>query len=243
MRIYGLIGRELDHSWSQEYFTEKFQNEGIEDADYRLFPLKEISELPSLLSENPNICGLNVTIPYKETVLPYLDKLDPVAEKIGAVNTIQIKNGKLIGYNTDVAGIRGSLAPLLAGRMEHAIVLGTGGAAKAVCYVLEEIGIEQLIVSRQNGKGDKTYTDLSKDDIRSHELIINCTPLGMFPNIEGFPPIPYHAIGEQHILFDLVYNPEETIFMKKGLEHGALVENGIDMLKVQAEESWRIWNS
>ena len=242
MKLYGLIGRELGHSWSQQYFSEIFRNEGIQNVDYRLFPLKEISELPSLLSKNPDICGLNVTIPYKETVLPYLDQIDPVAEKIGAVNTIKIQDGKLTGYNTDIAGIRGSLAPLLAGRMERAIVLGTGGAAKAVCHVLEEIGIEQLIVSRQNGNGDRTYKDLSEEDIRSHELIINCTPLGMHPNIKGLPPIPYNAIGEQHILFDLVYNPEETIFMKKGLEHGALVENGIDMLKLQAEESWKIWN-
>jgi len=242
MKLYGLIGRELGHSWSQQYFQKKFQTEGIEDVDYRLFPLKAISELPSLLSEYPDICGLNVTIPYKESVLPYLDQLDPVAEKVGAVNTIQIQNRKLIGYNTDLVGIRGSLAPLLAGRMERAIILGTGGAAKAVCFVLEEIGIDQLIVSRQSGKGDVTYDELSEEDIRSHELIINCTPLGMHPNIEGFPPIPYSSIGEQHILFDLVYNPAETKFLKKGLERGALVESGIDMLKLQAEESWRIWN-
>lgn len=241
MNTYGLIGRSLGHSWSQRYFGEKFQKEGIEDVSYVLFELDAIDELPALLYSRPDICGLNVTIPFKEAVLPYLDHLDPIAEAVGAVNTIKIKQGRLTGYNTDVVGFRNALVPLLAGRPEKALVLGTGGAAKAVHHVLEEIGIESFDVSRTSTNAHRTYQTLTAADVRSHELIINCTPVGTFPNVEEAPPIPYSAITDEHILFDLVYNPEETLFMKKGRERDALVEGGLDMLILQAEESWRIW--
>jgi shikimate dehydrogenase len=244
MRIFGLIGKKLDHSFSPGYFNEKFRVEGILDASYRAFPLDEISDFPALLSSMPNLRGLNVTIPYKEAIIPYLDELDKSAEAVGAVNCIDIRNEKLIGHNTDITGFEKSLMQILKGRkdIDRALVLGSGGAAKAVNFVLKKLEIQYITLSRNPKQNQIAYKDIDKQLIKEHKLIINCSPLGMYPNLESCPEIPYHFLGNNHILYDLVYNPPETTFMKNGKNRGAEVVNGLEMLHVQAEAAWEIWN-
>jgi len=244
MRRFGLIGKNISYSFSESYFNSKFKNEGIEDATYQNLDIQTISELTTILSKTDNLKGLNVTIPYKEEVIPFLDKLNKKAKKIGAVNTIKInENGKLIGYNTDCYGFKKSLKPLLKSNHTKAIILGTGGASKAVAFTLNELEIEYIYVSRKPSELTKiTYNNLTQDLIKTHHIIINCSPVGTFPNIEQYPKIPYEAITNHHILYDLIYNPEETKFLKLGKENSATTINGLKMLKLQAEKAWRIWN-
>ena len=242
MKLYGLIGHPLTHSFSGKYFADKFQREGIEGHDYRLFPIPRIEDLKELLEEHPDLAGLNVTIPYKEQVIPYLDELSPVVEKIGACNCIKIKNGKLTGYNTDVIGFRKTLEPKLLPHHDKALVLGTGGAAKAVCHVLEELQIGYTLVSRHPVSGGIQYEQIDQWIMASHRLIINTTPLGMHPKVDEAPRIPYEEVGPSHYLYDLVYNPDPTLFLMQGREQGAVTENGSEMLVIQAEASWEIWN-
>lgn len=239
---YGLIGFPLSHSFSKKYFTEKFDKEAIGDHSYELFPIEQIKLLPSLLASEPLLRGLNVTIPYKEQVLPYLDELSPVVQEIQACNCIRIDKGRLIGYNTDVIGFEQTLQRKLTTQHKKALVLGTGGAAKAVHYVLRKNGIEYLEVSRSAKAGCITYASLSKDIVSDHTLIVNTTPLGMFPQIEDAPELPYELLNEQHYLYDLVYNPAKTKFLLEGEKRGAVIQNGADMLVIQAEASWEIWN-
>lgn len=241
-KLYGLIGFPLGHTFSPGYFNSKFAHEGIE-AEYKAFPLASVSELPQLLDLYPHLAGLNVTTPYKEQVIPLLDECDEASAAIGAVNCIKITDGRTKGYNTDIIGFEQSLLPLLRPGMDKALVLGTGGAAKAVRFVLEKLNIIYLSVSRNAGEGIITYNELDPGTIAGHRLIINTTPLGMYPATESYPPIEYVAIGEGHLLYDLIYNPEETIFLQKGRQQGAVVKNGMEMLEIQAEASWAIWNS
>lgn len=244
---YGLIGFPLGHSFSKKYFSEKFKKEGIK-ASYDLYPLESISELEQLLREESLLKGLNVTIPYKEAVLPYLSSISEEAKKIGAVNTIKIKisdsaNEKFLeGYNTDFIGFRDSLQPLLNEEIKNALILGTGGASKAVKFALESLGINTTYVSRHPKDGQLTYQELTSDIIDSNLLIVNTTPLGMSPNIDSCPEIPYHLLSSSHISYDLVYNPEITEFMKRSAQYGAKVKNGLEMLYMQAEAAWKIWN-
>ncbi|MBS1774514.1 MAG: shikimate dehydrogenase [Bacteroidetes bacterium] len=240
MKEFGLIGYPLTHSFSPAYFQHKFDVEGIA-AIYKAFAIKQIDEYRELLLSHPDLSGLNVTIPYKQAVMPLLDELDNAAAAIGAVNCISINEGSAKGYNTDYIGFKQSLTPLLQPHHTHALVLGSGGASKAVVYALQQLGIEYKIVSRANG--DISYSDLSRDIISNHHLIINTTPLGMHPDIEQHPLIPYEHLTPQHLLYDLIYNPEETLFLRKAKERGAQIKNGYEMLVLQAEESWKIWNS
>jgi shikimate dehydrogenase len=242
MREFGLIGYPLSHSFSKKYFTQKFSHEGI-DAVYENYPLKDIAGLASVIEEHPLLEGINVTIPHKQSVISYLHKMSAVVEETGACNCIRIKNKTLEGFNTDVIGFEASLSAHLTPLHSKAIVLGSGGAAKAVCYVLGKKGIPFIQASRSPTGELLAYKDLSPDIIREHRLIINTTPLGMFPDTEACPDLPYDAIGESHYLFDLVYNPSITLFLLKGREQGAIIENGYRMLELQAEESWKIWNN
>ncbi len=245
-RLFGLIGYPLSHSFSRKYFSQKFAAEGLRDSCYELFPLETIDFFPQLIEAYPNLVGLNVTIPYKQSVLPYLDDLVAEAAAIGAVNAIKVDKGRLIGYNTDVYGFEISLMQFLQtnnAHPTHALVLGTGGAAKAVFFVLKKMGIAYQTVSRQPDTGDLTYDLLDEALINQHTLIINTTPLGMAPNIEKFPDIPYHCLSNRHLLYDLVYNPEMTVFLQKGQQRGAATINGLTMLYGQAEHAWKIWNT
>lgn len=248
MRTFGIIGFPLGHSWSAKFFSEKFQREGISDAEYKIFPLESITDFQKLLESEPNLAGLNVTIPYKEKVIPYLDRLEGAAAETAAVNVIHFDRSgsklKLTGHNTDVVGFEQSLLEENITLPRKALVLGTGGASKAVTWVLKKLGCDYLLVSRKPaGLGTIAYTDLTGEMIREHTLIINTTPLGMHPNIDSCPDIPYHWLTEDHILFDLVYNPPETLFMKKGKEMGCKTVNGLGMLLGQAKKAWEIWNS
>lgn len=240
--VYGLIGYPLSHSFSPGYFSEKFQREQI-DAVYRLFPLADIHELTTLLKDNPQLKGLNVTIPYKEAVIPFLDDIDEAAKAVGAVNCINITNGLLKGYNTDIIGFEQSLTPLLQPQHTKALVLGTGGAAKAVTYVLDTLGIAYKLVSTSGKEGTLFYRDVDEHAIKEHTIIVNTTPLGMHPKTDACPDIPYMAIGEEHLLYDLIYNPEKTTFLQKGMQQGASIKNGYEMLALQADASWDIWNN
>ena len=242
MKKYGLIGFPLSHSFSKKYFTEKFRSESIENVVYELFPLENIGMLQDLLNSEPLLHGLNVTIPYKQEVMKYLDILSPVVEEINACNCIKIVEGKLIGYNTDVIGFEKSLKKKLKIHHKNAIILGTGGAAKAVEFVLRKNGISYIQVSRNKSETAVSYEELTPEIISTHNLIINTTPLGMYPEIDAAPNIPYSCISKSHYLFDLVYNPSETLFLKQGRVLGADTENGADMLVDQAEASWEIWN-
>lgn len=238
MNKYGLIGYPITSSFSPGYFSRKFEREGISDSRYDLYPLEQIEQFEQL----SGVKGINVTIPYKELVMPYLDGLSKEAERIGAVNTIKYIDGKKIGHNTDVYGFEESLVPLFGETQpKQALVLGTGGAAKAVWYVLDRLNIPFLKVSRS--KGDVTYDELSAKQIREHRLLINTTPLGMTPKVDQCPAIDYGAISSDHILFDLIYNPEKTLFLKRGAENGATIKNGLEMLELQAEKAWEIWNT
>lgn len=240
-QLYGLIGFPLGHTFSPAYFNRKFAQEEIE-AEYRAFPLATVSELPQLLELYPHLAGLNVTTPYKETVMALLHELDPVADEIGAVNCISISDGHTKGFNTDVIGFEQSLAPLLRNDMNKALVLGTGGAARAVKFVLDKRDIPQIYVSSSGKEGTLSYQELTDEIIHECLLIINTTPLGMHPATESYPPIPYDALSANHLLYDLVYNPEQTTFLQKGRQCGAATQNGMEMLKLQAEASWVIWN-
>lgn len=245
--IYGLIGYPLTHSFSQQYFNRKFNAEAI-DAEYLNFEIPTIEDFPVVIKSNPNLHGLNVTIPYKEQVIPYLDELDPDTEKIGAVNVIKFlpgENGKvrLKGYNSDVIGFTDSLVPLLSPEMERALVLGTGGASKAVAQGLRNLGIEVTFVSRTPGADRITYGDITPLVMNDNLLIVNTTPLGMYPHMDECPDIPYELLTPAHLCYDLLYNPDVTLFMKKAQEQGAQVKNGLEMLLLQAFAAWRIWQS
>jgi shikimate dehydrogenase len=243
MRRFGLIGYPLSHSFSPGYFAEKFAKEGITDCVYDAYPLQSIDELTQLLHNNKDLCGLNVTIPYKKKVIRFLDEGSEEVKQMVACNTIKIKDGKLIGYNTDVTGFELSLLPLLQPHHTHALILGTGGAAAAIEFVLNKLGIQFLFVSREKKEANSlTYNEVNKQVLDKYTLIVNTTPLGMYPKVNEFPAIPYNYLSDKHYLFDLVYNPLETQFLKKGKERGATVKNGSDMLIIQANESWRIWN-
>ncbi|MCK5781587.1 MAG: shikimate dehydrogenase [Flavobacteriales bacterium] len=244
MREYGLIGRNISYSFSEGYFSDKFKKLGISDCSYSTFDLSDISELKKLLKSKSDLKGFNITIPYKEEVIEFLDEIDESAKSIKAVNTVKIVDGKLIGYNTDTFGFRTSIKPFFEPQHRKALILGTGGAAKAIAFVLEQLGVSYLYVSR-NPKSDNevSYSELTKEAIANFPFIINCSPIGTFPNVDIAPEIPYEGIGDKHLLYDLVYNPKESLFLKKGKEMGAATVNGLSMLYHQAEEAWRIWNS
>lgn len=251
MKRYGLVGHPLGHSFSKVFFTEKFERESI-DACYKNFDLDNLAALHELLQQQPDLIGFNVTIPYKKAILPYLDEVDSIAAEVGAVNTVKVMaDGKLKGYNTDVVGIEATLADLANPKgsptereviTSGALILGTGGASKAVQYVLRKYGLPYHLVSRSLERGSWTYDGLTPEIIQEHRLIINATPVGMTPHIDAAPRIPYEVLTPQHVLFDLIYNPEETLFLKHGREHGATAFNGLKMLYAQAEASWAIWN-
>lgn len=248
LKLYGLIGYPLGHSFSAGFFADKFGREGI-DARYLNFEMDDLGGLMELLAERPEIEGLNVTIPYKEQILPYLTGLSPEAERIGAVNTIRVTHDSdgnvtaLTGYNTDAPAFARTLAPLLPPEACSALVLGTGGASRAVCAALGALGVGYTYVSRTPAGGRLTYEDLTGEIIRAHRVIINCTPLGMSPQVDTCPPIPYEYLTDGHICYDLVYNPAETLFLRQAAAHGATVRNGLDMLHLQALLAWQIWTS
>ena len=244
MNKLGLLGRNISYSFSKAYFKNKFEDENIKDTTYENFDIENIDLLPSIIKNTKELKGLNVTIPYKEVVIPYLNKVNKKAKAIGAVNTIKItKKGKLIGYNTDCYGFKKSLQPFVKSNHKKALILGTGGASKAIAFSLKKMGISYKYVSRNLSKNVAyTYDTLSETDIKNYQIIINCTPLGTFPNVNDCPNIPYNAINSNHILFDLIYNPEETTFLKQGKKNQATTINGLNMLKLQAEKAWSIWN-
>lgn len=247
MKVFGLIGFPLTHSFSQKYFTEKFRRELIQNVHYENFEIKNIDDLPALMETYPDLHGLNVTIPYKQAVMRYVDELDYSARKVGAVNVLKINSDrKMIGFNSDYYGFRASLETWLEGRLSgiSALVLGTGGASRAVKAVLEDSNIAYKTVSRDMAKGDFIYYDLMENPqiIDNHTLIINTTPLGMFPQMNEAPQLPYDRFNSNYFLYDLIYNPEETLYLKKGKETGANIKNGMEMLILQAEKSWEIWN-
>lgn len=239
--LYALVGRNIAYSFSRAYFAEKFQREGLADCQYVNFDIQRIEELPALIAAHPHLRGFNVTIPYKRDILPLLSSIDPVAEAIGAVNTVKITPEGLAGYNTDAYGFAESLKPLLKPQHTHALILGTGGASQAVAYVLKSLGIAYRFVSRTPHLGQFAYTDLNGSLLKKYTLIINCTPLGTFPNTEACPPLPYQHLTEAHLLYDLIYNPEKTTFLQKGAAKGAHICNGQQMLELQAEAAWGIW--
>ena len=244
MSLYGLIGYPLGHSFSKQYFTEKFEKEGI-NAVYETFPIASINDFPALLKAHPGLKGLSVTIPYKEQVLQFITELSEEVKAIGATNSIKIVGDKLIAYNTDMVGFRQSFVKLLKPSHKKALVLGTGGAAKAVQYVLKQLSIDFITVTRSEvlKPGLINYKMIDEKMMREYTVVINCSPAGMQPNIDTYPDIPYELVTPAHYLYDLVYKPAETLFLKKGKAQGALVENGHEMLLIQAEESWKIWNS
>lgn len=242
-RLFGLIGYPLSHSFSKRYFSDKFQREGLQEYTYELFSISEISALPDIFREHPTLEGINVTIPYKEQVIPYLDELSPVVKEIGACNCIRIRNGKLTGFNTDVIGFEQTLSRKLMPHHRNALVLGTGGAAKAVHYVLRQKSVPFVQIGRTKRGEILDYAAITPELLSSHTLIINTTPLGMYPNVHEAPDLPYECLTPMHYLYDLVYNPERTLFLQKGEERGAAIENGADMLVIQADASWDIWNS
>ena len=245
-QLYGLLGRNISYSFSSGYFKEKFDLLKLDHCEYQNFDIEAIEDFTDLISANIKLLtGMNITIPYKESVIPFLDELDKDASEIGAVNTIKfIENGRLKGYNTDVVGFQKSIEPLLAAHHEKALILGTGGAAKAIAFVFKKLNIDFLYVSRNPQSADEiSYATLDEDKMRTHQIIINCTPLGTFPETEKCPDIPYKYLGNRHLLFDLIYNPSTTTFLQKGNDRGALVKNGLEMLQLQAEKSWEIWNN
>lgn len=252
MKRYGLIGFPLSHSFSKEYFTDKFLKENI-DAAYELFPLSDIQQFTDLIPSQPDLCGLNVTIPYKQSVIPFLDALDFQAKAIGAVNVIRIEHKAdgskyLKGYNSDVFGFRESIRPFIQQMKKQgdtklsALVLGSGGASKAVVYGLEQLGISTHLVSRTPADNQFTYSQLKETHYQSNHIIVNTTPLGMHPNVDACPDLDYSQLGQQHLLFDLVYNPQTTAFLKHGEAQGCMLKNGLEMLHLQADGAWKIWN-
>lgn len=260
MKTYGLIGYPLTHSFSKKYFNQKFEQEDISDHQYELFEIPNLSDFPEFMKAHPYLCGLNVTIPHKIGILYYMHNVNDEAKAIGAVNCIRIvrespiaiafsgevsfvdQDYRLEGYNTDSYGFEESLKPLITSKHDKALVLGNGGASRAVKYVLKKLGIKYQTVSRSKNQNYLTYNQLTADIIRDHHLIINTTPLGTAPDVNAFPDIPYEAITEHHVLYDLIYNPEKTVFLQKGEAQGATIKNGYEMLLLQAEKSWEIWN-
>lgn len=239
---FGLIGKHLSHSFSKKYFSEKFEKEQLPHT-YSLYELKEIGELPGLVKSNPGLRGLNVTIPYKETVIPLLDELSNEARMAGAVNTILLSTGRSKGFNTDIYGFSNSIKPFLEPHHQRALILGSGGSSRAVAAVFDSLGIDYFFVSREKtGKKFFSYSDLNEHVLNAFKLIVNCTPVGMYPDTGNAPQISYQYLTAQHFLYDLIYNPAETLFLTRGKEKGARVMNGLDMLKLQAERSWQIWN-
>lgn len=242
---FGLVGKNINYSFSRKHFLDKFKKLGLHACVYKNFDIPEIAEFPFLLYQRKDeFRGLNVTIPYKQSILKYLDEVDTEAVEIGAVNTIKVtNNNQLIGYNTDVYGFQKSIEPLLESHHKKALILGTGGASKAVAFAFKKLGIEFKYVSRRVADDRFLYTALTKEILDENAVIVNCTPLGTHPNIENSPNIPYQYITSKHLLFDLIYNPAETKFLKEGLKKGAKIKNGLEMLEIQAEKSWEIWNS
>lgn len=245
MKKYGLLGYPLGHSFSKNYFNQKFEAEKI-DAEYLNFEIPDIKEIKSVIKENPELNGLNVTIPYKQQVIPYLDDLDDDARQIGAVNVIKFSKGlfgkvKLKGYNSDIIGFKQSIEPLLKDHHRKALILGTGGASKAVFHGLKQLGIAATFVSRQSKEYCITYEEITEKIMEQYHVIVNTTPLGMYPNVNACPNIPYELLTSDHLLYDLLYNPDETLFMQKGKERGAVVKNGLEMLLLQAFAAWEIW--
>lgn len=241
-RLYGLIGYPLTHSFSKKYFTQKFEKEGLTDCFFELFPLEQIEQFNSLPTQNSRLMGLAVTIPHKQAIIPFLDELSEEALQIGAVNCIKFTGGKLIGYNTDALGFKKSIAPLLLPHHKKALVLGTGGASKAVTYILQQLQIAYLLVSRKPSKSAIGYNDITADLLNQYPLIINCTPVGMTPNENEQPSIPYQFITPQHLCYDLIYKPAISNFLSLAKARGATIKNGFEMLCLQAEENWTIWN-
>ncbi len=248
MNKFGLIGFPLTHSFSKKYYDAKIEREQIPEVGYELYPIPDITDFPGLVEKDPQLVGVNVTIPYKIAVMRYLDQLSPEAEAIAAVNCIRIErenSGRpvLTGYNTDVYGFAESLRPLLKPHHDAALILGNGGAAKAVSFALAQLNIAHTVVSRSAGNGQLAYEQLDAAVIGIHPLIVNTTPLGTYPDVMGCPDIPYNLLGERHLLYDLVYNPPETEFLKRGQAQGAVIKNGLEMLERQAERNWEIWNA
>lgn len=241
MDKYGIIGFPLGHSFSRGFFTEKFAREGI-DAQYLNFEIPDATMLLDILRENPELKGLNVTLPHKQAVIPLLDELSDEAREIGAVNVIRVREGKLKGFNSDIIGFTESIRPLLQPHHTKALILGTGGASRAIRVGLSRLGIEWTYVTRSPREKMLAYSDLTPEVMKEYSVIVNCSPVGMFPKVDQAPAIPYELLTQEHLLFDLVYNPEETLFMKKGREQGAIVKNGLEMLYLQAVASWRFWN-
>jgi shikimate dehydrogenase len=240
---YGLVGKNISYSFSKDYFSKKFDDNLLTDFSYENFDIQDIGKFPDIIKNNPNLKGLNVTIPYKETVIPFLDKLSKKASEIGAVNTIRFtKKGKLKGYNTDYYGFQKSLKPLLEPHHRKALILGTGGASKAVAYALGQLGILYTFVSREASENTIDYNRINPTTFDNYQIIINCTPLGTSPNVDACPDIPYDCFTPKHIAFDLIYNPSETLFLQKAKQNGAVIKNGMEMLVFQAEKAWRIWS-
>jgi shikimate dehydrogenase len=242
---FGLLGKKLSHSFSKSYFEKKFSKEQLADHSYTNFEISDIAEFPLLLKNNPELKGLNITVPFKESVIPFLDSIDDVSREIGAVNCIKIQNGKTKGFNTDAYGFRQSIKPFLEPKHERALIFGTGGSSKAVAYVLRQMGVNYYFVTSSVKKSANTffYKELNSVIFSQFHLLINCTPLGMFPDIDACPDIPYDEVTANHLAYDLIYNPEQTLFLKKCGEKGAITMNGLSMLQLQAEKSWEIWNA
>jgi len=239
MKTYGLVGKSLDHSFSKKYFIDKFNSYNIQNVEYINIEIENINHLfnhPkfSLLS------GFNITIPYKQSIIPFLDKIDPIAKTINAVNCVNIENQQLVGYNTDYIGFKESLKPWLKLGIDKALILGQGGASKAVSYALQELNIKYRTIAR-NTTND--FSSIHQKTINAYPLIVNCTPLGSYPNISSYPPLPYHFLSQKHLLYDLIYNPKETLFLKKGKSQNTFIQNGYEMLTIQAEKSWEIWSN
>ncbi|MDP3358833.1 MAG: shikimate dehydrogenase [Lutibacter sp.] len=242
---FGIIGKDISYSFSRKYFQEKFKKLGLNNYHYYNFDIPEIEEFPFLLYHREDeFRGLNVTIPYKEAIIKYLDEVDSEAQKIGAVNTIKVTDdNQLIGYNTDAHGFQKSIEPLLKNHHKKALILGTGGASKAIAYVFKKLNIAYKFVSRNEIEDMFTYEMLDAKIMGEYTIIVNCTPVGTHPNIENAPPIPYQYVSDKHLLYDLIYNPAETKFLQKGKKHGASIKNGLEMLELQAEKAWEIWHS
>lgn len=241
MEKYGIIGYPLGHSFSRAFFTEKFLREGI-DAEYVNFEIPSAGMLTDVVRSNPDLRGLNVTLPHKEAVIPLLDELTDEAREIGAVNVVRVRDGKLKGYNSDIIGFMDSIRPLLQPWHRHALVLGTGGASRAIRVGLQRLGLDWTYVSRTPADGRLTYHDLTPEVMAHYQVIVNCSPVGMYPKVDACPDIPYQLLTARHLLYDLVYNPEETLFLRRGAEQGAAVKNGLEMLHLQALASWRFWH-
>ena len=245
MKTYGLIGRSLGHSFSEKYFSEKFQKENIEDCQYLNFEIENLQKEIPALKKNPELKGLNITIPYKTEIISFLDEMSDECRQINACNCIKIKDGKWLGFNTDVTGFEKTFIPHLKSFHKKALVLGTGGASNAVAFILKRLDINFLKVSRSENQSPSviSYEDISEEKMKEFEIVINTTPLGTFPNVNECPPLPYESVSNQHYFFDLIYNPSKTLFLSLAEKQGAIIENGSQMLAIQAEESWKIWNS